>query len=517
MKNSFQEILLHIPLHHLTFMTPLPKNPVYYTRIKHEWPQDWLKSPSLLVFEKYEEFEKLHRKEFVLKIIQDSHLMGIVLCSQRKFSCSEEIGAIFRQCGIPLVHIHDSSYLPLLEHTHQSLYPYSQISEELNGMVDKGFTYYARELSRALETPILYLDQYCRLLWQTGTEQEIKEAEGWLRKYYTDLKNGKDVKAIPGPFEPYIMNIAGLSKQFLIASADLADWQKRMLHKLTGLTSLLLQTEEIFRVQQERFKEHFIYDLLYHKFESETMMIKQGKAWGWNLEKPHHLLCIHIELADGEEQELSPEVLLSDIESEGESMGETLHPFLFQEQLIVLIEDEEERAKGERERFAAKIAEKIHRKISGRLPGAVCKIGIGKWYPQSIHLNKSYQEARLALKFGSIWFREKQICHIENFGVLSLLVHIHKDILYDFSQKYLSPLLESDRENGTEYVHTLDVYFQHQGKMNDVSEALFIHVNTLRNRLRKIEELTGMDLQDKEQTMNLYFAVRIYFFIHSIQ
>ena len=94
------------------------------------------------------------------------------------------------------------------------------------------------------------------------------------------------------------MNIAGQVHLTLVTLANLEEWQRMIIDKFIGLSALFFQTEEIIRDQQEKMKEHFIYDLLYHKFESKKVLVKQAKTWGWNLEKPHHLFVIDVTLSD---------------------------------------------------------------------------------------------------------------------------------------------------------------------------------------------------------------------------
>ena len=180
---------------------------------------------------------------------------------------------------------------------------------------------------------------------------------------------------------------------------------------------------------------------------------------------------------------------------------------------MFLLEDGEERTIIERKKYVLKTADRIEQSLISELPDCHFYIGIGKMYQDTIYLNKSYQEAKLAVQFGQIWFENKNIFHINDLGILRLLIHIHQEILYDFSQEYLSPLLESDQENGTEYIKTLKTFIQHQGIINEVSDALFIHPNTLRNRIKKIEEMTGVNLLDPEEFMNLAVAVKIQSFM----
>jgi hypothetical protein len=59
------------------------------------------------------------------------------------------------------------------------------------------------------------------------------------------------------------------------------------------------------------------------------------------------------------------------------------------------------------------------------------------------------------------------------------------------------PLLrQHDEANGTEYVHTLYEWLRHPGDPRAAGQALRIHPNTLRYRMRRVAELSGVDLTD---------------------
>ncbi len=117
----------------------------------------------------------------------------------------------------------------------------------------------------------------------------------------------------------------------------------------------------------------------------------------------------------------------------------------------------------------------------------------------------------MALQFGKVWLENNHVFHINDLGIFNLIIHLHKEILYDFCEEYLSFLIESDEKLGTEYLKTLKAYFQYHGNINEVSEALYIHPNTLRNRLKKIEDMTGVYLQNNVDFLNLMVAVKIYY------
>lgn len=57
-------------------------------------------------------------------------------------------------------------------------------------------------------------------------------------------------------------------------------------------------------------------------------------------------------------------------------------------------------------------------------------------------------------------------------------------------------LAEIDQTRRTDYLNTLRAYFDAASDLSDAARALFVHRNTLRYRLRRIQELCGLDLSD---------------------
>ncbi|HJP78418.1 MAG TPA: helix-turn-helix domain-containing protein [Pseudonocardiaceae bacterium] len=67
----------------------------------------------------------------------------------------------------------------------------------------------------------------------------------------------------------------------------------------------------------------------------------------------------------------------------------------------------------------------------------------------------------------------------------------------------LSVLREQDDENGTDYLGTLYAWLRHPGDPRAAGKALRIHPNTLRYRMRRIVEFTGVDLDDPDLRLAL--------------
>jgi DNA-binding PucR family transcriptional regulator len=63
--------------------------------------------------------------------------------------------------------------------------------------------------------------------------------------------------------------------------------------------------------------------------------------------------------------------------------------------------------------------------------------------------------------------------------------------LAPFADKLIGPLVEHDRQHGAALVDTLRAFLDNDGSVNATARQLFLHANSLRHRLRRIQELTG--------------------------
>ena len=78
-----------------------------------------------------------------------------------------------------------------------------------------------------------------------------------------------------------------------------------------------------------------------------------------------------------------------------------------------------------------------------------------------------------------------------------------------FRDSLLSPLLDYDADHGTELVRSLRVFLDCSGSWTKAAEAMFVHVNSLRYRMRRVEELTGRDLGSLADQAALLLALRL--------
>jgi hypothetical protein len=78
-----------------------------------------------------------------------------------------------------------------------------------------------------------------------------------------------------------------------------------------------------------------------------------------------------------------------------------------------------------------------------------------------------------------------------------------------FTDRLLGPVAAYDRERGTALLPTLEVFLDCSGSWTKAAGLMFIHVNSLRYRIRRIEELTGRDLGTLAGQADLLLALRL--------
>ncbi len=90
-----------------------------------------------------------------------------------------------------------------------------------------------------------------------------------------------------------------------------------------------------------------------------------------------------------------------------------------------------------------------------------------------------------------------------------LLATVPGSVLRSFRERMLGPLLAYDQRHRAELLPTLRQFLACSGSWNACAGAMYVHVNTVRYRIRRIEELTGRDLSSLDDQVDFFLALRI--------
>ena len=174
-------------------------------------------------------------------------------------------------------------------------------------------------------------------------------------------------------------------------------------------------------------------------------------------------------------------------------------------QILLSFKDEDEDIKSKIGKFNEKIMEDLYR----RFPLIDMRIGVGRVYYGLEYINKSFSDSLKAIRTGKI-VSDENIVTYDELGIFKLLSQeCLEDELEDFYNVTLKTLVDYDQNKSTELVKTLSSYFEHNGNLTRMSEALYTHYNTILYRINRINDITGLSLENSRDRLNLEIALKI--------
>ena len=147
------------------------------------------------------------------------------------------------------------------------------------------------------------------------------------------------------------------------------------------------------------------------------------------------------------------------------------------------------------------------REILGKLP---FDMGVGRLTRSIRCLYKSYNQARAIIRLSKKNVLKGKYFY-SDLGLYRLLIGIEdRDVINDYLDKTIMPILRYDKETGSNLTETLSCYLKNNGSVKDTSEELFVHRNTTNYKINKIEDLIGEDLSLLENRTQFILAFALY-------
>jgi DNA-binding PucR family transcriptional regulator len=110
-----------------------------------------------------------------------------------------------------------------------------------------------------------------------------------------------------------------------------------------------------------------------------------------------------------------------------------------------------------------------------------------------------FEEAHQAALGTAVLRREPVVMAFEELGAYKYLLRLALEGgVRDATVDAIAKLAEYDRQRGSSLLVTLEEFLRRRGSISATSEALYVHPNTLRQRLRRIGELSGLDLREED-------------------
>ena len=127
-----------------------------------------------------------------------------------------------------------------------------------------------------------------------------------------------------------------------------------------------------------------------------------------------------------------------------------------------------------------------------------------------------FAEARQALVGTVVLSGKPTVLAYDDLGAYKYLLRVAVDGgIRDATVDAVGKLAEYDAQRGAQLVSTLEEFLHRHGSISATSEALYVHPNTLRQRLRRIGELSGLDLR-RDDWLAIEIAVKMVKLQHAL-
>jgi hypothetical protein len=137
------------------------------------------------------------------------------------------------------------------------------------------------------------------------------------------------------------------------------------------------------------------------------------------------------------------------------------------------------------------------------------RIGLSSTCSEPAAYVDGFEEARHALTGAAVLGRQPHVVAYDELGAHKYLLRIADgSAIRDATIDAVGRLAAYDEQRQTQLLQTLEELLRRRGNISATAEALFVHPNTLRQRLRRIGELTDLDLR-ADDWLEIEIAVKL--------
>jgi purine catabolism regulator len=165
-------------------------------------------------------------------------------------------------------------------------------------------------------------------------------------------------------------------------------------------------------------------------------------------------------------------------------------------------------AAAETRRTAAALCDELQRRLGDA--NSLVAVGAGRVHVGLTGIRQSHQEAKQALTIGRRLNGLGGLTRFEDLGVYRLIFAAEQiPELTAFHDETLAKLIDYDRGHSGDLINTLRAFFAANCGPKEAAGLLEVHRNTVLYRLQRVQEITGLDLDDADVRLRLHLALAI--------
>lgn len=323
------------------------------------------------------------------------------------------------------------------------------------------------------------------------TTEKLNNSISWMILTTSDgIEKRREIVALIETGECFFAYLKILEYNKPITKSDI-----QIINVFCTILSIALWSPQNSKIRQIAYSEvtAFLLSVLNRKIHDKSLINQKSHEIGLSLSKNVYVFCIR----SMKEWDSNIEILF--LQRKLAAVIDCKYSILMDNQIILIFDTDMgyEKIKG----YAFKINSLLE------LHHLLC--GVSTYFHDISNLPESLEQAQIALNFGinlglnrNIFFYEDFVFYhllssFSNWPGISCFIHPAIKILSEMSIK------------GTDYLKTLQIYLECNQDLLDASKKMFMHYNTLKYRIQKIVENTGLDLHDHDVVLRLQLSFKI--------
>jgi PucR family transcriptional regulator, purine catabolism regulatory protein len=388
-----------------------------------------------------------------------------------------------------------------------------------------GFPGLAAAARTVIGAPVAILDEYLDLRGAAGLTEEL---EGALEAAVVRAR-GHGPASVTGPFMEEDM--PGRTRA-IVAGADgpigvlvawlgepLAPAARAALDELADACALERAREEVRTETESRLRGDLIEELMAGEIVSRESLVRRARHLGADLSRGAVALIGVLQDPHTEGRVITDQRLTRRFLQQARAAMDMHWPRALVDwnegRLLALlppaVSAAEEATREEVEAQAFTLGRRLLGATRETVPGLALTLALSRFTPEPERLGAALDEARLALAIGERLGRVGEVVTFEETGTYKLLFQIFADRPEELSSFYdqtLAPLVRYDEQYQTELVGTLSTYLGNDCNLAATASTLYTHRHTVRYRLDRIAELSGLDIAKTDDREKLSLGLK---------
>jgi purine catabolism regulator len=296
-------------------------------------------------------------------------------------------------------------------------------------------------------------------------------------------------------------------------SGDFSEYDRIILHSVVTVTALELVKKKAVAETEKRLAGDFFDELIASDlFEEE--IARRLAFFGLDPQSPHLIVLLDIDgfAAAADARGEREETMVQDVK---ERLHWAVDEFMARRDVLFISASRSDSVvilvqPGKLDGGAViALAGELQAAIDRLLPEISVSVGIGRPHRQLIDLRQSYYEASYAIKIRRLKGEPGVIASFDDLGSYGLLLGLQDTLsLQVFYDSVLGKLQDYDEQNSSDLVKSLAFFLEANGHWGDAAEKLYVHRHTLRYRMKRVEEITGRDLDRSQDRMEFWLALK---------